>query len=369
MKKLILHIGTYKTGTSYLQTVLASNRKSLSSKGIYYPSGSFVNHSVNFFPLFDHRERLNAFTIAKFGQISKDEILANCKKYWIREFEKFKSSNAHTFIISAELLCKLSEKSICTMRDFIMPYFDEIKILCYARGVKSLLVSTIQELLKNGSISLDRAPAVIENFMDIKSTVQAYESAFGENQVVVRPFDKNRMRNHDLLCDFMHIILPNRSIEMNLNHISSNTSLGHNSAVFLSEYNKVYPLHDKMGNLNVDRKPMIFFQDIQQEYDKKIELKLPITLETAQRFNDQYDYIDQKIGDGFSFDKLEPSNEKDFVYDYKAIPKDFLFHIIKEYEERLAVHHDIGVKVFIKQKVKKYKKLLFKKHNEMTKIN
>ena len=43
--KLILHIGTAKTGTTTLQHWFASNRESLQAQGIYYPKSlGKVNH-------------------------------------------------------------------------------------------------------------------------------------------------------------------------------------------------------------------------------------------------------------------------------------------------------------------------------------
>ena len=38
--ELIIHIGTHKTGTSSLQTFLATNRSVLIKHGIYYPESA-----------------------------------------------------------------------------------------------------------------------------------------------------------------------------------------------------------------------------------------------------------------------------------------------------------------------------------------
>lgn len=46
--KVILHIGTHKTGTSSIQTILAANRDALASRGIYYPENRYSNRNVNF---------------------------------------------------------------------------------------------------------------------------------------------------------------------------------------------------------------------------------------------------------------------------------------------------------------------------------
>lgn len=44
MKKVLLHVGTPKTGTSYLQDVLFRNREALRSQGISYPADRFDAH-------------------------------------------------------------------------------------------------------------------------------------------------------------------------------------------------------------------------------------------------------------------------------------------------------------------------------------
>ena len=38
-RRVILHIGLPKTGTTYLQTLFAANRSALAEQGIYYPGG------------------------------------------------------------------------------------------------------------------------------------------------------------------------------------------------------------------------------------------------------------------------------------------------------------------------------------------
>ena len=43
-KKVYLHVGTPKTGTSYLQHVLFHNRRLLRLKGISYPADRFDAH-------------------------------------------------------------------------------------------------------------------------------------------------------------------------------------------------------------------------------------------------------------------------------------------------------------------------------------
>ena len=43
-KRLLLHVGTPKTGTSYLQDVLFRNREVLRKQGILYPADRFDGH-------------------------------------------------------------------------------------------------------------------------------------------------------------------------------------------------------------------------------------------------------------------------------------------------------------------------------------
>ena len=43
-QKVLLHVGTPKTGTSYLQDVLFRNRETLAAAGITYPATRFDSH-------------------------------------------------------------------------------------------------------------------------------------------------------------------------------------------------------------------------------------------------------------------------------------------------------------------------------------
>lgn len=43
-RRVLVHVGTPKTGTSYLQDVLFLNRDSLQDQGILYPADRFDEH-------------------------------------------------------------------------------------------------------------------------------------------------------------------------------------------------------------------------------------------------------------------------------------------------------------------------------------
>lgn len=96
MKKLILHLGLHKTGTTAIQTCLAESRKALLAQGYCYPftkdsKGKRVSH---------HHDLAHAIA----GQDSglTDDDVNTCIRHWLEIDE----DRIHTFILSSESMSR-----------------------------------------------------------------------------------------------------------------------------------------------------------------------------------------------------------------------------------------------------------------------
>ena len=57
-RRVFLHIGLHKTGTTYLQGVLRANRRRLAELGVFYPGGKGQpTHTFAVYDLFGRRPR------------------------------------------------------------------------------------------------------------------------------------------------------------------------------------------------------------------------------------------------------------------------------------------------------------------------
>ena len=112
-KKLILHIGTGKTGSSSIQDSLGESRDILLEHNICYPNTRPFNHIFTFVPFF-LRDPASSFVFRRQLLPSEDKVMKieNYRKLWVKEI---RGCSKDFFIISAE--------------DLTLPFFERDAIL------------------------------------------------------------------------------------------------------------------------------------------------------------------------------------------------------------------------------------------------
>lgn len=116
LKKLILHIGVHKTGTTAIQTFLYENRDLLNRQGFYMPVFLYCQENKPAdlrYSIIDGKSNET--------RIYLEEIVKNAKE-----------NSCHTVIISDEDYCKTNEDDLRNVKIFD-EFFDEIEVLIYAR--------------------------------------------------------------------------------------------------------------------------------------------------------------------------------------------------------------------------------------------
>lgn len=148
--KLILHIGTHKTGTTSLQHFCALNRTKLQTFGIFYP-----------------RNRKSAYV---FNHLAS-QIAFNGEAKTRSELEEYvqeaKQAGAHTVIVSGEsfyamtgffhLIQKkpvadywgMEEKFVAVFADIVKEIFTNIEIRIFMRPQDDLAASLYNQMVKN----------------------------------------------------------------------------------------------------------------------------------------------------------------------------------------------------------------------------
>jgi hypothetical protein len=152
--KLILHIGTAKTGTTTLQHWFASNRESLRAQGIYYPQSlGKVNHrKLSVFAM----NRVNSDRYSHKNEISSVEDYQIFKSNLTRDFEQEYAENSeiNTWVISNEHLHSRLTKieMINQVKQFLSDKFEEIEVLVHLRPQVDLAVSLASTATRAGNI-------------------------------------------------------------------------------------------------------------------------------------------------------------------------------------------------------------------------
>jgi len=200
-KKLFLHIGFNKTGSTYIQNCLVANADRLKRLGFLYPSApgaSYLNNNQHV-PLAVvttgaslHWMRVNPHR--KLGiQSAKDDLLAEVD-----------NSGLRNVIISSEAFGEVTigdehvAKVLSHFREF------DIWIVAYVRRQDHYIVSAYQEDIKNGSDrTFDLEQALASEQYHFFRRLKPWVKQLGGERVLIREFDRDRWVGRDLFLDFL----------------------------------------------------------------------------------------------------------------------------------------------------------------------
>lgn len=187
MKNLIIHIGHGKTGSSYLQSLLALNKEFLLNWDINYPYH-------------------NSFEKAKKGFISS----GNGENILKKDVSKY---STNTMLFSSE---SLFETLIDHPRLECLSKKYSLTIIVYTKNIVDLLVSIWEQGVKRGGLT-----------EDVDTYLKRYKCDFYKNlirwkrkseylgfNIIIRNYSIQRT---NLISDFFHNCL---NIELDINHLS-----------------------------------------------------------------------------------------------------------------------------------------------------
>ena len=206
-KKLYLHIGIWKTGTTTIQDTLFLNQDILLKHDICYPSIS-SNHT--FLASAFHQTPDN-FIVSKSIGLCKEEL----QKWHQKSLLKFEQelSKASKSIVSSEFLLELDSHAIERLKVYLEKFFDEIKVIVYIRHPIDHISSAINEQIKQGHYSLDKAYEIHSKGKEYTKVLR-WLNIFGKDNMIARPFEKEQFRNQDLVDDFLSLVSPEETLKV-----------------------------------------------------------------------------------------------------------------------------------------------------------
>ena len=177
--KLILHIGTVKTGTTTAQAWLGQNREVLSANGIWYPT-SFLAVDVR-------SERISHPFVVDIV-LAPEFFRKNALRAFTAEFESRRRGGCKVCVMSFEdLHFKLSSGEVVAhLADFLKSYFDTVQVVLYLRPQIDTAVSFASTASRIG-IEINKrwfyGQARNRPIFDYNAAVERWESAFGRENV------------------------------------------------------------------------------------------------------------------------------------------------------------------------------------------
>ena len=181
---LTIHIGSQKTGSTAIQTVLANNSEALRANGFHYLEAGRNNIAHNALA----QDLRHGDPKPVFDAIA-DEVTAHRDTHFLMSSEML----FHSFVPGP-----LSKGLAATQ-------YGSVRIVCYLRRHDQYLEAMYKQLLKNGKIQPDP-----EGFLQRRLDTAAYgpvldrfADVFGHANVRVCPFEKTALEDGDIVTDFL----------------------------------------------------------------------------------------------------------------------------------------------------------------------
>jgi hypothetical protein len=201
MKRLIIHIGDYKAGSTSIQNFLFANQTALIEQGIGYPG----DHQKLYFQDRQHVPLAAALTGKNLAWLHDHKRPQEPAAV----VDQFKSDAAacgtETILISSE-----SFFGICTdphqIKRILKPLSDyTVQVIVYLRRHDEELMSGFQQQCKRGRSRQIRPNDLFHNRRPgyYRKRLDAWVQAIGQHNVTVRPFESEQWTNHDLCADLL----------------------------------------------------------------------------------------------------------------------------------------------------------------------
>jgi hypothetical protein len=205
-RRVILHIGGEKTGSTTLQATLAANRRTLAEAGVLYSrvAGAenhvrLVLHATEGVGTRDLRPMAGLEDGAAF-----DDFLDS---FADRLAEEAEASGATTLVYSNEHLSSRirDAEGVRRLWSVLGPLADEIKLVYYARPQAELVVSSWSTMLKSGEARPFDVDALVRlgTPLDHLAVLERWGGFFADPYWLLRPYQPSALVSGDIVEDFL----------------------------------------------------------------------------------------------------------------------------------------------------------------------
>ncbi len=351
-KKLFIHIGQHKTGSSSIQKALIENKKILEKNSIsYFRSNPDNTIGSNVNPWIQPNKLKYCKDVGKIIQLHKFAL----------ELSKL-SGNV---IISSESFSWVNDNDeLMRLKEQLNKYFNEIIIIVYLRRQDSHVVSHSQEEAKqggdinefgfflSGNTAMPKYHKDYDYYLNYNNRLSTWADIFGNSEIIIRVFEKKHLYKQDVVLDFFKVI----GITNNVLSFRVNESWGFEKikVVYLMEKIKMnkYIKHivtenlDNSGKLLPSKHQAKEFYSFYKNSNKKLNIKFSINENNDSIFNDDFSTYPQKRKDVWT----EESANQAILNILKAV---------NSLTPRTLLYVAIKIKFFsLKQKLKQIYKLI-----------
>jgi len=239
---LYLHIGTEKTGSTALQMVSGKNRDTLMKHGILYPrTAGEINQVKLTLYAAGGPKTLN---LRRLAGLVRDDAYKKFKANFAEELRSEVSASkcSRIYLSNEHLSSRLtSAQQVERIAAVVRPLADVVKIVVYLRPQSELYLSSYSTAIKAGRTTALEPPRYAENpRYNYVNKLALWGDVFGDDNVVVRVYDRATLIGGDLVKDFFSIMAYEPGSDINI-PTTVNARLDHAALQFLLEFNKHVP--------------------------------------------------------------------------------------------------------------------------------
>ncbi len=203
MKRLTLHIGSHKTGTTSVQWTLMQNARLLRDRGLSLLEGSGLPHLHSYLDWVNRDAPIpDGYRVRDPAVLAHD--LAHCETDHV-----FGSSENFSFFFHQDAVDDLAAA--------LKPQFDDIRIVAYLRRQDRHAISHHLEgarpdrplegqLWGHALTALPLPAAHHQLYLDYDRRIGRWENAFGTKNVTVRLFDRALLQGGDIVTDLLGVM-------------------------------------------------------------------------------------------------------------------------------------------------------------------
>ena len=229
-KKIFIHVGQDKTGSTSIQSNLHLNRELLAEYSYLYALGQFHPEFVSFFAKapfsIGFNKEYSASSSIKSIKKRDAEYLSSLKK-------QLETAKEDYLIFSYEGFTNLNQDELLSLKHFLAQYTDQYQIIYYLRPPASYAQSALSQRVKSGSLSWHIHPPITPYQVQLTKLI----NVFGKNNINLRIFSKRFLKDGDVVIDFLNQIGCNQAIfeTFKFAQIKNNISLSEEAIVIGDE--------------------------------------------------------------------------------------------------------------------------------------
>lgn len=200
IKRLIIHLGDCKTGSTSIQSILANKA---------WKSTLPLNTEIEYPCVFNHLRLVKSLASKKFSY-QQEKLFLNIG----RRFEK---STADVGVLSAEQFEFLDPNLLNkALKKYLPSLLDKVTLISYIRPHADRLLASYTERIKKGAFrgTLDEFYQLFaeRKILDYAPRIAKWKNIFGD-KYLIKPFDSRLLNQNDVVNDFFFTIFQSEDIQ------------------------------------------------------------------------------------------------------------------------------------------------------------